>query len=46
MMAVELKKQGMVRMKDLVQANGEAVLPQSEKYAQEALTIPDEASLS
>jgi hypothetical protein len=46
MIAVELKKQGTARMKDLVQANGEAVPPQSEKYAQEALTIPDEASLS
>src|SRR5688500_2249682 len=42
MMAVEIKKQGLVRVKDVVQANGEAVSPRTEKYPH---TIPDLAAV-
>ena len=49
MMAVEIKKQGMARIKDVVHANGEAVPLRTEKDPHEPLTIPDlvavEASL-
>jgi hypothetical protein len=45
MMAVEIKKQGMVGLKDVLQANGEAVPPRTEKFLHEALTIPDLAAV-
>src|SRR5688500_7482294 len=45
MMAVEIKKQGMVGLKDVLQANGEAVSPRTEKFLHEALTIPDLAAV-
>jgi hypothetical protein len=45
MMAVEMKKQGIARVKDRVQANGETVLPEIENYGRETLTIPDLAAV-
>ena len=45
MMAVEVKKQGMARMKDVVQANSEAVRPRTEKFLHDAVTVPDLAAV-
>jgi hypothetical protein len=45
MMAVEIKKQGIARVKDGVQANGEAVCPWSERYPHETITIRELAAV-
>ena len=45
MMAVEIKKQGIARVKDVVQANGEAVRPWSERCPHETITIPELAAV-
>jgi hypothetical protein len=45
MMAAEIRKQGMARTKDVMQANGEAVPVPTEKFLHDALTIPDLAEV-
>lgn len=45
MMAVEIKKQGMVRTKNVTQASGEIVPPPTEKFLHDTLTIPDLAAV-
>lgn len=45
MMAVEMKKQGLVRTKGASHANGEAVPFPTETFLHEALTIPDLAAV-
>jgi len=45
MMAVEIKKQGMVRAKTVTQGNGEAIPLPTEKVLHDTLTIPDLAAV-
>ena len=45
MMAVEMKKQGMVRTKGATQANGEIVPPTTERFLHDVVTIPDLAAV-
>jgi hypothetical protein len=45
MMAVEIKKQGMARIKGVAQSHGEAVPPPTETFLHDALTIPDLAAV-
>ena len=41
MMATEIRKQGTARTKDLIESNGEAVLPSTDKFLHDVLTTPD-----
>ena len=43
--AAELRRQGTKRSKELTQAKGEAVLPQTEQTLHDTLTVPDLAAV-
>jgi hypothetical protein len=45
MMAVEMKKQGIARVKDCVETNGEGVPPPTETYPDRAVPIPELAAV-